>query len=79
MDIEFEKVEKIVVYEVNRAIDILLHAEQEFKGSAGLVAGREGNVLELTSRCLDVFASLAEICISNRVKYTSYHHSHCPI
>lgn len=44
MHIKLQQVEERVVYEIDRAIDILLHAEQQLQRSTGLVACREGNV-----------------------------------
>ncbi len=47
MDVELEEVEEGVVYEVYRAVDILLDAEEEFEGSSCLVTYWEGDVGEL--------------------------------
>ena len=60
MDVEFEQVEERVVDEVDRAVDLFLHAEEELEGSTGFVAGREGDVGELAGDGVgDVFASIA--------------------
>ncbi len=47
VDVELEEVEEGVVYEVYRAVDILLDAEEEFEGSSCLVTYWEGDVGEL--------------------------------
>ncbi len=38
MNVELEKMEERVIYEVDRAVYILLNPKQQFKGSPGLVA-----------------------------------------
>jgi hypothetical protein len=54
VDVEFEKVEKLVGYEFNGAVDIVLEAEMEFERSLGLGAEGEGYVLELTRGVCDL-------------------------
>lgn len=44
MHVKFQQVEERVVYEIDRAIDILLHAEKQLQWSTGLVARRKRNV-----------------------------------
>ena len=51
--------EEWVVYKVDGAIDVLLHAEKELERPAGLVASREGNVGELALGVGDVLASVS--------------------
>ena len=59
MDVEFQEVEEGVGHEVDSAIDLLLHAEEELQGPPRFVARREGDVLQLPVRVGDVLASLA--------------------
>lgn len=58
MDVELEKVEEGVVYEGDGAVDLALDAVVEFQGAVGLVAGGEGDPLDLVVVRLDVFARL---------------------
>lgn len=61
MHVEFEEVEELVSHEVDGAIDLLLDTEKQFERSAGLVARREGYVLQLAVGVNDVLARLAEV------------------
>ena len=45
MDVELEEMEERVVDEIDGAVDLLLYAEEQLEGSAGFVAGREGDVV----------------------------------
>lgn len=59
VDVEFEEVEEFVCDKVNRTIDFLLDAEEEFEGAVGFVAGWEGDVLQLAAGVGYVFACFA--------------------
>ena len=68
MYVELQQMEERVVYEVNRAVDVLLDAEEEFEWSAGFVACWERDVGELA--CCGVcyvFASIAVTSLSDDV------------
>lgn len=60
VDVELEQVEERVVDEVDRAVDLLLHAEEELQRPAGLVACREGDVGELACGVGDVLARVTD-------------------
>lgn len=63
VDVELEQVEEGVVDEVQGAVDVLFHAEEEFEGAAGFVAGEGGDVGELARGVGDVFARVAVILV----------------
>ena len=44
VDIEFQQVEERVVDEVDRAVDLLLYAEEQLQRAAGFIASREWDV-----------------------------------
>ena len=44
VDVEFQQVEERVVDEVDRAVDLLLYAEEELQRAAGFIASREWDV-----------------------------------
>ena len=66
MDVELEEMEEGIVYEIDRAVDVLLDAEEEFEGSPRFVAGGEGDVGELAGGVCDVFARVSALKISMR-------------
>jgi len=59
VNVELEEMEEWIVDEVKGAVDIFLNPEEEFEGSTGLVAGKEGNVGQLALGVCDVFAGVA--------------------
>jgi hypothetical protein len=51
-------VEELVCYKIDSAVYVFFYAEEEFEGSVGFVADREGYVLEVTGGIHDlVFCS----------------------
>lgn len=58
MNVELEEVEEGIVYEVDRAVDVLLDAEEEFEGSSRFVTCWEGDVGELAQGVGDVLAGV---------------------
>ena len=44
VDVEFQQVEERVVDEVDRAVDLLLYAEEQLQRAAGFIASRERDV-----------------------------------
>lgn len=65
VDVEFQQVEERVVDEVDRAVDLLLYAEEELQRAAGFIASREWDVRQLACSVGDMFAGVTE--------YTSQH------
>ena len=59
MNIEFEEMEEFVRDKINCAVYFALNAEEEFERSACLVAGWEGDILELATGVGYVFASFS--------------------
>jgi hypothetical protein len=64
VNVEFEEMEEFVGHEVDGAVYIALDAEVEFEGAASLVAGGEGDVLELVGGVGDLDMALASLCMS---------------
>lgn len=61
VDVELEQVEEGVGDEGDRAVDLALDAVLELQRLAGLVAGREGDPLQLVVSQLDVFAGVTRV------------------
>ncbi|KAL7900605.1 hypothetical protein HDV63DRAFT_369164 [Trichoderma sp. SZMC 28014] len=67
VDVELEQVEEGVGDEGDRAVDLALNAVVELQRLAGLVAGREGDPLQLVVGQLDVLAGVAGSCWSQHL------------
>jgi hypothetical protein len=64
VDVEFEEVEEFVGYEVDGTVYVALDAEVKFEGAPSLVAGGEGDVLELVGGVGDLEMVLVAFGIS---------------
>lgn len=70
VDVELEQMEERVVDKVDRAVDLLFHAEEELERTAGFVARWEGDVGQLACSVGDVLAGITDR-LSTRISLTN--------